>query len=307
MAQGSEPEPGVTVITDPARPGRVWVRLDEQGITYRNSGRIKQVGWGQVRCLTAGAPWQDLLALSIVLRDGRVIRPKATRRSPSAGLAAIRQAAARHKVPVVLTSTGVRQGPADQAGLYVDPGGKPALREWTGTQWSPFLQVGTAGTAYEDRGPDTVWSPLSESDQQQAWETARARVWEWAIGTILFTGITAAAITAMVLKTGNAWAGVAVGLASWVTIVCWVIFFERKQVSATARRAAQLASARRDPLAPVGKRAGDPPAAITSQPPAAGPAAAAVRVRCAECGADAILATGACARCGAPLLPLTSP
>jgi hypothetical protein len=305
MEQESEPEPGVTVIADPARPGRVWVRLDDQGITYRNSGRrIEQIGWKQVRCLTAGAPWQEFLGLRIVLRDERVIRPKATRRSPSAALAAVRQAAARHKVPVI-ASAGVRQGPPDQAGLYVDPGGKPALREWTGTQWSPFLQVDPASAAAGgDRGSATVWSPLSGPDQQQEWEAARGRVREWAVGTAVLTGITAAAIAAMVLKSGNAWAGIAVALAVWCTSGCWWIFFERKQVNQAARRAAQLASAQRNPLAPAGNRDGRPPKATTSQSPAAGPAAAAVRVSCAECGADSTRATGACARCGAPLLPL---
>jgi hypothetical protein len=306
MKQGSEPEPGVTVITDPARPSRVWVRLDEQGIAYRNSRRIQQIRWNQVRCLTAGAPWQEFLGLRIVLRDERVIRPKATRRSPSATLAAIRQAAARHKVPVI-ASAGIRQGPPDQAGLYADPGGKPALREWTGTQWSPFLQADPASTAAdEDRGSAMVWSPLSEPAQQQEWEAARARVWEWGIGSVLFTGITAAAIAATVLKSGNAWAGIAVALAVWCASGCWWIFFERKQVSQAARRAAQLASAQRNPLAPAGKRDARPPKAVTSQSPAAGPAAATVRVSCAECGADSTQATGTCARCGAPLLPLTS-
>jgi len=307
MEQESEPEPGVTVITDPARPGRVWVRLDEQGISYRNSRRTEQIFWVRVRCLTAGAPWQDFLELRIVLRDGRVIRPKATRRSPSAALAAIREAAARHKVPVVPASTGVRQGPPDQAGLYIDPGGKPALREWTGTQWSPFLQVDPGGTAAdEDRGPATVWSPLRESDQQREWEAAHARVREWAVGTVVFTGISAVAIAATVLKSGNAWAGIAVALAVLCTMGCWVTFFERKQVSKAARRAAQLARAQRNPLAPAGKRIGNPLTAVTGQPPAAGSAAATVRVSCAECGADSTQATGVCARCGAPLLPLTS-
>jgi hypothetical protein len=41
----------------------------------------------------------------------------------------------------------VKRGEPDAAGLYADPGGKPGLRQWTGTEWSPFLQVDPASRA----------------------------------------------------------------------------------------------------------------------------------------------------------------
>jgi len=56
-------------------------------------------------------------------------------------VAAIRQAAERHDILAILTGTRAKKGQPPVAGLYADPGGKPWVREWTGTEWSPFLQL----------------------------------------------------------------------------------------------------------------------------------------------------------------------
>jgi hypothetical protein len=103
MGQGSEP--GVVTTA-----GFFWtrLRLDDTGITYRNFLRTHRIGWDQVRWFRDGeadARWR----LRMVLRDGHAIEFAASARwegRPEA-LAAIRQAAARHAVPVVLTGTGL--------------------------------------------------------------------------------------------------------------------------------------------------------------------------------------------------------
>jgi hypothetical protein len=79
-------------------------------------------------------------------------------------LAVIRREAAAHSIPAVLTGGRVLDGPPGKdAGLYHDPAGEPGVREWTGTHWSPFLQVdpGTGGNRDEETGLSRIWSPLS--------------------------------------------------------------------------------------------------------------------------------------------------
>jgi hypothetical protein len=69
------------------------------------------------------------------------------------------------------------------AGLYHDPGGKPGLRDWTGTEWSPYLHVDPAsGKPAGEDGTAKVWSPLPEPDQQRhrdhiASRARRAGIW----------------------------------------------------------------------------------------------------------------------------------
>jgi hypothetical protein len=102
--------------------------------------------WDQVRLFTDGS-WGLDWALRIVLHDGGVIRSSATADMIARHLgrpemvAAIRQAAERHDILAILTGARAKKGQPPVAGLYADPGGKPWLREWTGTEWSPFLQL----------------------------------------------------------------------------------------------------------------------------------------------------------------------
>jgi hypothetical protein len=58
------------------------------------------------------------------------------------------------------------------AGFYPDPGGA-GIREWTGTEWSPFLQgypLGHGAVGPEPAPP--TWSPLSPQLQQAQWDFA---------------------------------------------------------------------------------------------------------------------------------------
>jgi hypothetical protein len=160
MAPGSER--GAITIT-----GKYWgrLRLDDQGITYRNFLRTHQISWDQVHWLTDGAcPLEDAenWMLRIVLHGGREIRAAATEvpRPERKTLAAIRGAAAQHAVPTVLTGIPARRGQPRKAGRYVDPGGKLGLREWTGTEWSPHLLVDPASIGHAGSRPVSVWSPL---------------------------------------------------------------------------------------------------------------------------------------------------
>jgi hypothetical protein len=101
--------------------------------------------------------------LHIVVTDGRVDQVSETRtaaQAPPELVALIWRAAAAHSVPAVLTGGEVHAGlPGDDvgrgnAGLYCDPAGEPGLREWTGTEWSPFLQVDPVASGHLARRPD---------------------------------------------------------------------------------------------------------------------------------------------------------
>jgi hypothetical protein len=142
-------EPGVVTFADSS--WWAWLRLDNDGITVRNLFRTHRIGWDEVHYFTDGeSPLRGDVhwALRIVLRDGRVIiadgTSSETRTARSGTLTGIRQAARRHEVPAVFTGQQVGSGAPELAGLYLDPGGKPGVREWTGTKWSPFLRVDPA-------------------------------------------------------------------------------------------------------------------------------------------------------------------
>ena len=118
MRHGTWSDPGPGVPTFAGDMGS-RLRLDDQGITYRNPfGRTHQIGWDQVRWLRDGAGSNDTAdagqwMLCIVLHNGRVIKARATQEAQPARpsmLATFRQAAARHAVPVVLTGA---MSPAD--------------------------------------------------------------------------------------------------------------------------------------------------------------------------------------------------
>jgi hypothetical protein len=316
MAQGSEP-----VALDCNGELGSRLRLDDQGIRYRNPlGRTHRIGWDQVRWLRDGAWTHDISdagiwwILCIVLHNGRVIKARATVAQPAGSetlarrarletLVAIRQAAARHAVPVVLTGVPARRGRPRKAGRYVDPGGKLGLREWTGTEWSPDLWVDPVSIGHDaDTSPVRVWSPLPDPEQQPQWDAAasRARQAEIAFATFLgATTIAAAVILAVFVydldqpKAGLSWAIsglIFLGFGAFITSRAWQI---RKDHRKAAKQAAQLARPEDTSASPVDDRGCDP-------------AAGAGRISCRECGADSDRAAQVCARCGAPLLPLSS-
>jgi hypothetical protein len=150
MAQ--ESKPATVKISDGG--WREWLRLDDEGISVRNFLQTYRIGWHEVRRFEDGSEsgrrGRHWWALRIVLRDGRVIIADGTSSLKTAArletLTAIRQAAERHGVPAVFTGNQVESGAPDIAGLYRDPGGKPGLREWTGTEWSPSLHVAPASS-----------------------------------------------------------------------------------------------------------------------------------------------------------------
>ena len=258
MEQGSEP--GVLTITGkwPTR-----LRLDDQGITVRNALHIsRRIGWDQVRWLRDGFWWsggQGVPAswvLCIVLHNGREIEANATERDgplPDT-LAAIRQAAARHAVPAVLTGRPAHRGqPGPSAGLYVDPGGKLGLREWFGTEWSPYLQVDSATIGHDaGSGPATVRSPVSGREQQRQWDRVASRA-KWAqILPAALLGATAivAAVTLAVFvyalghpeADGAVAAGlVCVGFGAFVTFIVWLLGKPDRKAAQAAKQAAELA------------------------------------------------------------------
>ena len=319
MAQGSEPEPGVLTIT--AKSGALLLRLDDEGILVRNQfRRTRRVGWDQVRWFR-DRDGEGLWVLCIVLHDGREIRAEATGYGGPRPekLMAIRQAAARHGVPTVLTGTPVRRGKPGAAGLYADPGGKLGLREWTGTEWSPDLLVDPASIG-RDAGtePVRVLSPLPE--RQRRWEAAARRARRMGIAFAAWLGATAISAAAMLglfiydlgrPKAGLGWAIVGLlwlGAGAIITFGTWREYKDRRMAAQAAKRAAQLARPEDSTPRPLDDRGGGPAAGApgTGQPPAADPAAGAGRISCRECGADNDRAARVCVRCGAPLLPLSS-
>ena len=172
-----------------------------------------------------------------MLHDGRKITAEGTsdqRTARPETLAAIRQAAERHAVPAVLTGTtdAVHRGEPDAAGLYPDPGGKPALRQWTGAGWSPFLQADPASSGPEgEPGPATVWSPLPEAEQRRQWDAAASRARDarksLAISLVLTAGIVAAILAVVVYELGKpkadfgvAWA-LALGCLPFCAVGIW--------------------------------------------------------------------------------------
>ena len=315
MAQESEPD----VITI-ARGWRRWLRLDSDGITIRNVLGTCRISWNEVRWISGSCSGGKVPGwmLAIVLHDGRtieVIGYSKSRAAPPETLAGIRQAAGRHAVPVVLTSGPVAEGEPDAAGLYPDPGGEPGLRQWTGTEWSPFLEVDPASSGPEgEKGSARVWSPLPGPEQQRQWDAAASRVREarriLAIPLLMTAGAVAwiLAVLAYDLSTPKADFGLFwVLLLSFLSLclasiwASWKDYQAKRRIDEAAKAAAALAGSVDSPPADHD----DDPAArapIAGQPPAAAdPAAGTVPVRCLECGTGSTEATQFCARCGAPV------
>jgi hypothetical protein len=182
-------------------PGETWVvsgrrdtelRFDIHEITLRTRGHTRWIAWDDVRWFRDGEHFHlsrrlrsDGWALAITLKGGGVVIPDATRKTRQASLEtilAVRQAARHHAIPAVLTGrpVAVKPDPADKPGLYPDPGGEPGLREWTGTEWLPFLLADTAASGSPgEEGLASIRSPLSGEDQQRQWDAAIAAVPRW--------------------------------------------------------------------------------------------------------------------------------
>jgi hypothetical protein len=191
-----------------SRPETTWtvtgkkteLRLDDHEITVRTGSQTRWIAWNDVRWFRDGTHFHlsgrlrnDGWALAIVLKDGSVVIPGATKKRRGESqqiLTAVRQAARHHAIPAVLTGRRVRDkpSPADKPGLYPDPGGEPGLREWTGTEWLPTLLVApaTMGQPHEN-GQASIVSPLSSEEQQRQWDAAIAAVprWRVVVGQVL--------------------------------------------------------------------------------------------------------------------------
>jgi hypothetical protein len=315
--------PGMVTIADRGWWTRTRLRFDDDGITVRNVLRTYRIGWDQVRWFRDGQVERGW-ALSIVLHDGRVITPHATQVDARPGtLAAIRQAAGRHMIPAVLTGTPAwaSQKPVS-VGLHVDPGGKLGLRQWTGTEWSPFLEMDPGSSGPEgEKGPARVWSPLPEPEQQRQWDAAatEARRSEIIFARSLVVSAVAGAATVAYLgyelsqpKPHFRWAELLLSLLGMTlvfTVLGWYMRRESRKVDQAAKRAAELACAVDSTASPLDDRVDRPTTdAPTARQPiaAADPAARAVWISCLECGAGSAEATPVCGRCGA-LLPAPQP
>jgi hypothetical protein len=170
---GAEHPPGT--FTDP--DGAV-LRADGSGIHVRGKREAgaRLISWDEIGWFRDGWHVPDWgkpgWMLDIVLADGRLAPVTETwnagrEQAPPELLAMIRRAAAAHSVPAVLTGGQVHAGlPDTNAGLYYDPAGEPGLREWTGTEWSPFLQVDPAASGHpgQETGLASIWSPLSAAE-----------------------------------------------------------------------------------------------------------------------------------------------
>jgi hypothetical protein len=159
-------------------PGGRELGVDGSGIHLRGEPNAPErlISWDEIGWFRDG--WKEPgWMLHIVLAGGGVERVTETwtaggTQVPPELLALIRRAAAAHSIPAVLTGGKVCDGlPGDNdwnsgAGLYYDPAGEPGLREWTGTEWSPFLQVdpGASGHPGQEAGLARIWAPLPPAE-----------------------------------------------------------------------------------------------------------------------------------------------
>jgi Protein of unknown function (DUF2510) len=165
------------------------LRLDDHEIMLRQRRQTRWIAWDDVRWFRDGKHFHlsrrlrnDGWALAIVLKDGSVVIPDATRKPQEQSqetLTAVRAAARHHAIAAVLTGRPVsdQPSPADKPGLYPDPGGEPGLREWNGTEWLPFLLVDQdTGRPLGEHEQASILSPLAKDEQQRQWDAAIAAV-----------------------------------------------------------------------------------------------------------------------------------
>ena len=262
-------------------PDGAELRADGNGIHVRGPGNApaRLISWDEIGWFRDGwhAPesakphWE----LHIVLADRRVDQVTETRTAqpaPPELLALLRQAAAAHSIPAVLTGGKVHAGlPGDdtgrgKAGLYYDPAGEPGLREWTGTEWSPFLQVdpGASGYAGQENGLARIWSPLSPEELHRHSRAVRndvqltVRVFP---GCVAFLSLVLAVI-AVLMASGHIGVGAGATLAAFVGLF-WAIYLaasvsgvrdapRRRRIAQALSDAATQALAQDDPPAPLG-------------------------------------------------------
>jgi hypothetical protein len=266
-------------LTDPGHPSGTFtspkgaeLHLDSRGITIRRrrTSPARLLSWDEIGWFRDG--WRESnpgWVLQIVLAGGRVEQATGTwapgrAQPPAEMLAVIRRAAAAHSIPAVLTGGRVRDGVPQDAGLYHDPAGEPGVREWTGTRWSPFLQVdpGTGGNRDEETGLARIWSPLSAAvlhrQSRAILRQARGLTAFW----VVFTGglglflILVAVLNGVGLAGGpRNFAGIALGAVFGV--ICLALaagmvpayFLERKRIALALRADDDVrAPAEDDPL-----------------------------------------------------------
>jgi hypothetical protein len=265
MAPGNEP--GTTRIADGG--WREWLCLDDDGLTVRNFLQTCRIGWHEVRRFEDGSEsgrrGRHWWALRIVLHDGRVIIADGTSSLKTAArpetLSAIRQAAERHAVPAVFTGKESALDAPMPAGLYHDPGGKPGLRDWTGTAWSPYLHVDPAsGEPAGEDGTAKVWSPLPEPDQQRhrdhiASRARRAGIW-LAVCLVLTAVAMAVGLALYVHDPGKAIAWACGVAACGLVFIGWAWTERRslKKIDQAGKAAAQLADTRDSTASPLDRR-----------------------------------------------------
>ena len=233
-----------------SRGWRIGLRLGDDGLTVRNYRHTYRIGWPEVRRFADGSVYGGgdgrFWALSIVLRDGRVVTASGTARGNRDArpetLTAIRQAAERHAVPAELTGTAAKQrlpeSPANP-GLYPDPGGQPGLRRWDGRQWSPFLLQADPASPKPggDKVPAEVWSPLAGSEPQL--HNAAGRIRRAGIVFAGWLGVTAAAMAVTVIlyaqdlskpQADFSWAAVALCATVFALTMAFVVWERRKNL-----------------------------------------------------------------------------
>jgi hypothetical protein len=212
--------------------------------------------------------------LHIVLAGGGVEKVTETWTSggtpaPPELLALIRRAAAAHSIPAVLTGgkvcDGLPGGNLDSSGpgLYHDPAGEAGLREWTGTEWSPFLQVdpGASGHPGQETGLARIWSPLPPAELHRHSRAILEDVRLTTVsvpGCISFPPTLALVVIAVLMASGHldgiaavAWAG---GI--WLLLLPLSVYAvwdarKRKRIALALSAAANRALAQDDPPASI--------------------------------------------------------
>ena len=264
------------------RPGRPEVWADGSGIQVLDEpdAPARLISWEEIGWFRDGWHSPGLRSpgwmLHIVLADGHVEQVTETwtegrAQAPPELLALIRRAAAAHSVPAVLTGGKVLDGRSSHevlcgnAGLYYDPAGKPGLREWTGTEWSPFLQVdpGASGHPGQETGLARIWSPLSPEElhrHSRAVMEYTRRPKAVSAGCMAFPTLVLA-VFAVLLASGHLDGSSGSPLAAWAGAVCVLsgafagyIASEvrrRKRVALALSGAATRALAQDDPPAPI--------------------------------------------------------
>jgi Bacterial PH domain/Protein of unknown function (DUF2510) len=188
--------PGTVTIY---RRGRTGLYADDQGVTVRNpASRTRRIGWAEISCFADGSRWSEgsyFWVLHIVLNTGDRVMVMAPPTPET--LAAIRQVAARYRIPADLAGVPVVKGrPADR-GLYEDPGGREGLRYWDGRVWSPLLplDIGTRRTVRTSLGS---WSALPTAEGR--WTGAKTGARRAAAHFTLAAGISAGLVAWCVLN-----------------------------------------------------------------------------------------------------------